>query len=97
MFETLFKYPFDKFLGGSLRFGSGLRLELAFLAIAAAVAGAVYFYRRAPVELRRGTRRALGALRGGALGLLVLILFHPVLRTPRQEKRESFLAVLVDD
>jgi len=97
MFETLFKYPLDKFLDGRLRLGSGLRLELALLAIAAAVLGAVYFYRRAPAELKKGTRRALAGLRGGALGLLVLILFQPVLRTPRQEKRESFLALLVDD
>ncbi|MBM4036071.1 MAG: hypothetical protein FJ291_30425, partial [Planctomycetes bacterium] len=93
----LFKYPLDKFLSGALRLGSGLRPELALLAIAVAVLGAVWFYRRTPVELKRRTRRTLAALRGAALGLLVIILFQPVLRTPRQEKRESFLAVLVDD
>ena len=97
VFETLFKYPLEKFLDGRLRLGSGLRVELVLLAIAVAVAGTVYFYRRAPVKLRRGTQIALAALRGLALGLVVLILFHPVLRIPRHEKRDSFLAVLVDD
>ena len=31
------------------------------------------------------------------LALIVLILFHPVLRVPRPQKRDAFLAVLVDD
>jgi len=97
VFETLFKYPLDRFLSGKLRLGAGLRVELALLAIAAAVAGAVYFYRRAPVELKKGTRLALSTLRGLVLGLIVLILFHPVLRIPRHRQRDSFLAVLVDD
>ena len=97
VFETLFKYPLDKFLDGSLRLGSGLRVELALLAVAAAVAGAVCFYRRAPVELRKRTRVALSILRGLVLALIVVILFQPVLRIPRQQKRDSFIAVLVDD
>ncbi|HUU21881.1 MAG TPA: glutamine amidotransferase, partial [Phycisphaerae bacterium] len=97
MFETLFKVPFDKFLSGKLWLGSGLRVELALLAVAAAVLGAVYFYRRTPVELKRPTRITLSTLRGVVLGLIVLILFHPVLRIPRQQKRDSFLALLVDD
>ena len=97
MFETLFKYPLRKFLSGEVRLGSGLRVELALLAIAAAVAGTIWFYRRASVTLSRATRATLSALRGLALGLIVLILFHPVLRIPRDEARDSFLAVLVDD
>jgi hypothetical protein len=97
VFERLFKYPLEKFLSGRLRLGSGLRVELALLGIAVAVAAAVYFYRRAPVRLKRATRITLSALRGLVLGLIVLILFHPVLRTPRHQKRDSFLVVLVDD
>ncbi|MGB2824372.1 MAG: glutamine amidotransferase [Phycisphaerae bacterium] len=97
MFETLFKYPLEMFLSGKLRLGSGLRVELALLAVAAAVAGAVYFYRRSPVALKKPTRIALSALRGLVLGLIVIVLFHPVLRIPRHQKRDSFLAVLVDD
>jgi len=97
VFEKLFKYPLEKYLSGRLWLGSGLRVELAVLAIAAAAVGAVYFYRRAPVALRRPTRVALSTLRGLVLGLLVLILFHPVLRIPRHHTRDSFLAVLMDD
>jgi len=97
MFETLFKYPLSRFLSGRLWLGSGIRVELALLAVAVAVAAAVFFYRRAPVELKRKTRLTLSALRGVALGLLVAILFHPVLRIPRQEKRDSFVVLLVDD
>ena len=97
MFETLFKYPLSRFLSGEVRLGSGLRVELALLAIAAMVAGAIYFYRRTPVELPKATRIALSTLRGLVLGLLVLFLFHPVLRIPRHEARDAFVAVLVDD
>ena len=97
MFETLFKVPLDELLGGKLALGSGLRPELALLAMAVAIAGTILFYRRAPVRLGRAARLALSALRATALGLVVLILFQPVLRTPRPQRRDSFLAVLVDD
>jgi uncharacterized membrane protein len=77
--------------------GSGLRVELALLAVAAAVAGAVFFYRRSPVNLGKASRLALSTLRALALGLVILILFQPVLRTARPQSREAFLAVLLDD
>ena len=97
MFETLFKYPLDQFLGGRLQLGSGLRVELAMLAVAAAAVATVLFYRRAPVTLKRPTRAALSGLRGLALGVLIVILFQPVLRVPRHRQRDAFLAVLIDD
>lgn len=97
MFETFFKYPLEKYLSGKLRLGSGLRVELAVLAIAVVVAGAVYYYRRAPMTGERRTRLVLSALRGFALAVMVLILFEPLLRIPRHYKRDSFVVVLLDD
>jgi uncharacterized membrane protein len=97
VFETFFKYPLDQFLGGRLQLGSGLRVELVLLAVAAAVAATVVFYRRAPVTLKRPTRVVLSGLRGLALAVLIVILFQPVLRVPRHRQRDAFLAVLIDD
>ncbi len=97
MFEKLFKYPFEEFKQGAVRLAAGLRPELAILAVVVAIAAAVYFYRRAPEGLSRRMRGLLAALRGLALGLLVLILFQPVLRTPLPVTRDCFVAVLVDD
>ena len=117
MFEKLFKYPFEEFAKGAIRFASGLRPELALLAAAVAVLAAVYFYRRDGRSSRRAAgaeagrvpagqpgagigrrmRIVLSALRGLALALLVVILFHPVLRTPLPVTRDCFVTVLVDD
>jgi len=97
VFEKLFKYSFEDFARGAVRFGSGLRPELALLAVIVAVITAVYFYRRAPESVGRRTRIVLSGLRGLVLALLVLILFHPVLRIPLPVTRDCFVAVLVDD
>ena len=97
VFEKLFKYPLEEFSKGAIRLASGLRPELAILAAAVAVAAAVFFYRRASASVGRRMRIVLSVLRGLVLALLVLVLFHPVLRRPMPVTRDCFVAVLVDD
>ncbi len=97
LFEKLFKFPLDEFGKGTFRLGSRLPVELALLAVAAAVFAAIYFYRRAPGSLGRRKRTLLSVLRGVALGLLVLILFQPVLKVPQPVTKDCYVVVLADN
>ena len=97
MFETLFKYPLDRFVKGTVKLGSRLPPELAVLAVIVALVAAVFFYRRAPAAVPRRTRTTLSILRGIVLGLLVLILFQPVLRTPMPVTKDCFVPVLMEN
>ena len=63
--------------------------------IAVAVAYAVYLYRKEKA-LTRGRRIALGILRAAVLGLLVLIVFEPILGLEMTVKARRTLLVLMD-
>jgi uncharacterized membrane protein len=95
VFEKLFKYSPEQFAEGTIRFG--LRPELVVLAVLAAVAVAVYFYRRRVGDLGPWARGILMVLRGLVLALLVVILVNPMLEIPRSVPRDAFVAVLADD
>lgn len=97
MWEKLFKFTWEEFRQGQIGLAAPhVRWELAVLAVAVAVAAAWFFYRRSGLN-RRGMRGLLAGLRGLALGILALILFEPVLRSPQPRTQDCYLAVLVDD
>jgi hypothetical protein len=81
---------------------SGLNLSLSasawwYILAAAAVLLAAYFvYRQTLPPVSTMRRTMLWILRGAALVLLVLLLFEPVLRYVRNEKKPAVVAVLAD-
>ncbi len=70
---------------------------LLALALAGAAGLAVLAYRTTTPPLGRGLRLTLGALRFGALALVVFLLFEPVSRRIDTLERPPVLAVLVDN
>ncbi len=78
--------------------GSGIGLSLAVFLIAAALAAAVWGYRRALAvrEYGRWLPWGLMALRLAATVLVVLLVVNPILRVDRTPRESQRIAVLVD-
>lgn len=97
MFETLFKYPMKLFEEGTIRFSGPFQLELRIIGIIALALVVIWLYRRAPQRVKGGKKWSLAALRIIAVGLLLLILFPPVLETKETKTDDRFVAFLMDD
>ncbi len=80
-----------------MSFSLGMNPWLFAASLLAAGAAAVWFYRRTTPALSPGMRVALGALRFGALFIILLLLLDPVLRRALQDEKEPVVAVLLDD
>ena len=76
-----------------LRSGWPRLVVLALIALA--VAYAIYLYRKEKA-LTRGRRIVLGALRAGAMGLVMLLVFEPILGLEMTIKARRTLLVLMD-
>ncbi len=96
MFESLLKYSRVQFEEGSLGFLAGGAFWLYVALLALIVVGMAWMYRRS--KRYRSTQHKIWSLglRLGALGLLALPLFEPVLITPMVVPDENFVAVMVD-
>ena len=70
--------------------------EWLLLWVLAEAAGAWVLYRRDGSSLSRGMRLLLAALRAASLGLVLALLFEPVLARLRSRSQEAVVAVLVD-
>ncbi len=70
--------------------------EWLLLWLLAAAAGAWLLYRRDGSSLSKGTRLLLAGLRACSLGLVLSLLFEPVLATLHSKSQEAVVAVLVD-
>jgi len=70
---------------------------LTTLAVLAALAWVAHCYRRDGTTLSALMKSGLGLLRMAALGLLLTLLFQPVLRSRRVETTPATVAILVDD
>ncbi len=92
---TALPSPHTPILNLSLVFGHSLWL----LALCALVAGALTYwsYRRTVPPLSAGRRLLLGALRFGALFLILFLLFEPILRRVTERARPPVVAVLLDN
>ncbi len=65
-------------------------------ALAAAVVGVRWFYRRAPENMSRGMAALLAVMRGAALACLIVLLMEPVLSLVRTSRERPVVAVLLD-
>ena len=72
-------------------------LWLTLIALFAAIAWVAHFYRRDGRSASNLIKSALGAFRIAALGLLLFLIFQPILRSRRTDVTPSTLAILVDD
>lgn len=97
LFEFLFKYRPVLFQEGDMAFLSPWPVAVVGVAGALLAAPAVASYAAARGGSRRGDRWLLGALRCGALALLVLIVMRPALVLTEVVPQRNFVAVLVDD
>lgn len=96
-FEFLFKHPLVVFQEGDLAFLSSWPMAAACLAGALLAAPAVVSYAAARGKSRAADRWVLGALRGGVLALLFLVVMRPALVLTEVVPQRNFVAVLVDD
>ncbi len=97
MVERLFKFSALQFEEGHLGFQSGQAALVVYLVVVAGLAAALWMlYKRSGLYGSERVRTTSLALRLGALALLAVPLFEPVLITPFVVADENFVAVVVD-
>ena len=97
LFAFLFKYRPSVFAQGDLAFGSPMSV-IGMVAIAALIGvPAVLTYTRVRGKSSRRDRLVLGALRVGAILLLVACLFRPMLLLSAAVPQRNYVGVLIDD
>ena len=98
LFEFLFKYRPVVFERGDLAFGSPWPLALTLLLGAVVAVPALMTYARAGgPRARRADRIILGAMRAGAIAVLLFCLFRPRLMVSAAVPQRNFLGILIDD
>lgn len=97
LFEFLFKYRPVLFQEGDVAFLSPWPLAVVGLAGVLLAVPAMASYAMARGGSSGGDRWFLGALRGGALAVLFLIVMRPALVLTEVVPQRNFVAVLVDD
>jgi uncharacterized membrane protein len=97
LFEFLFKYPRVVFEQGDFAFAASRSMTLTVAAVAALAAVALVTYRGISSEGPARERLVLVALRLGAIAVLVLCLFRPMLVLKAAVPQQNFLGVIVDD
>jgi len=97
IFSFLFKYRPLLFQEGGVVFRSPWPLPLTLLVAAAGVAFVLTSYARPRGKAGPWDRVALGALRLGAMGVLLLALLRPTLLLTSTVPQRNFVGVLVDD
>jgi hypothetical protein len=97
IFQFLFKYRPTEFAKGSFAFGASS--SVAILLLAAAIIGipAVLSYATVRGKSSKRDRWVLGALRVGALVLVIGCLFRPMLLLSAAVNQRNYVGVLIDD
>ncbi|HYM13126.1 MAG TPA: hypothetical protein VEU62_20465 [Bryobacterales bacterium] len=96
MFEFLFKYPPTVFRKGEFLFLSGWPLWLLVLLILAAAAGLAWHVRRRGERFSAARQAAIWAFQSALVALLLVLLWHPVVRVSTLRPQQNVVAVLVD-
>jgi uncharacterized membrane protein len=94
VFEFLFKYQWAVFERGRFVLASGWPIWLLIGLAVAASLGVLWMLRRSAWQKRR--LAALAALEGGALELLLLLLWRPALSVSSLKPQQNVIAVIVD-
>lgn len=97
VFHFLFKYRPTEFANGSLAFGVPLSVMLLLLAAAMLGVPAVLSYAGVRAKSTRRDRWVLGALRVGALIVLLACLMRPMLLLSAAVPQRNYVGVLIDD
>jgi uncharacterized membrane protein len=97
IFRFLFKYPPVVFQQGDLGWGVSRPLLLAIAVVLAVAVVALLTYRTTGGDQPLRERLVPMALRIGALAVLVICLFRPMLILRASVPQQNFVAVLVDD
>jgi uncharacterized membrane protein len=97
VWEFLFKYPAGMFARGEITLSYSGWLYLALVLATAAAIPTLLYYRRATAGMPTADRSILSLTRTGAVALIVLALFQPVLTVTRIVPQRSVVAILLDD
>src|SRR5919202_4116161 len=97
LFAALFKYRPAVFEKGELAFGAPASVWLVLVAGLLIGVPAVLTYARAEAKAGRRDRLVLGALRAGALALVLVCLLRPRLLVSAAVPQRNYVGILIDD
>jgi len=97
VWDFLFKYPADMFARGDITLSASLWAYLAVILAAALALPILLYYRRATRNLSAADRGVLSLTRAGAIAIVTLALFQPVLTVENVVSQRNIVAILLDD